>query len=105
MGMVSTFTLLPNATATGAGPAIPAPQGRKQYQVGGATTAGAGSAVVAIQGSNNGTDWDTLGTVTLTLATTVSSDGFGSDDTYVFLRANVTTLTGTGANVHASVGN
>ena len=44
-------------------------------QVIGNTTAGAGSLVVAIEVSNNSTDWILASNITLTLATTVATDG------------------------------
>lgn len=79
--------------------------GARTYQVVGSTSAGAGSTTVAIQGSNNGTNWDTIGTVTLTLSTAAASNGFSSADAYDYVRANVTAISGTGAAVSVFLGN
>jgi hypothetical protein len=57
-----------------------------------------------VQGSHNGTNWDTLGTISLTLATTTSSDSFTSSDSYAKLRGNVTAISGTGAEVSLIAG-
>jgi hypothetical protein len=59
---------------------------------------------VNIEGSNDGVNWDVIGTVTLTLSSTTSSGSFTSLDRYQNVRGNVTTLTGTGASVNASQG-
>lgn len=97
-------TLLKAATATGAGVAAAGVRGVKSYQANGTTTAGAGAATIQVQGSNNGANWDTIGTISLTLATTTSSDGFVSDDRYAHLRGNVTAISGTGASVNLTMG-
>jgi hypothetical protein len=97
-----TATLLSAVTSTGAGSGVQNSATTKTYQARGTTSAGAGSATIAIQGSNDGgTSWDTIGTITLTLATTSSSDSFASDDRYAIVRGNVTALSGTGATVSA----
>lgn len=96
-------SLIQAQTATGAGDAtsnVPTP---KSYQAWGNTTAGAGAATIQIQGTHNdGASWDLIGTITLTLGTTVTSDSFASDDRYGQVRANVTAISGTGANVSAA---
>lgn len=101
---MSAEILLKDQNATGAGDAVSGPQGMdRQYQVWGKTESGSGSATVTISGSNNGgVSWDTLGTVTLTLGTTATSDGFSSRDRYTKLRGNVTAISGTGARVSAA---
>lgn len=101
--------MLSAVTTTGAGAGITgSPPGlfipTKTYQVTGQTTASTGSAVVAIEGSNDLANWDVIGTVTLTLGTTTTSGSFTSADRYVQVRSNVTTLTGTGAAVSATMG-
>lgn len=76
------------------------------FQAYGSTTAGAGTAVVAIQGSNidNANAYITLGTITLTLGTTITADGFATTAPWKYMRANVTELTGTGASVNVLMG-
>jgi hypothetical protein len=96
--------LLAAATTTGAGTAWQGPSGEKTYQASGTTSAGAGAATILIQGSNDGSNWDLIGTHSLTLATTTSSDSFLSNDRYKFVRANVTAISGTGAVVSETMG-
>lgn len=104
--ILSTTTLAKAATGTGV-PAGATPIGvasRKTYQASGTTTNGAGAATILIQGSNDGTNWDLIGTIVLVLATTTSSDSFSSDDRYAFVRGNVSAISGTGASVTVTMG-
>lgn len=76
----------------------------RTFSASGTTSAGAGSATVIIYGSNLGTDtWVSLGTITLTLATTITAvtntDGFVSQAPWPFLCARVTAIAGTNATV------
>jgi len=96
---MATTTLLSAATTTGAGSAKPRDAAMCTFQARGTTSAGAGSATVQVQGSLDGVSWDTIGTITLTLGTTVTSDGFTSQDKYEFHRGNVSAISGTGAAV------
>jgi hypothetical protein len=100
----TTQALLTAKTATGAGTQEPGVRGYKTFQADGTTSSGAGAATVVVQGSNNGTNWDTIGTISLTLATTTSSDSFTSSDRYTLVRGNVTAISGTGASVNLSMG-
>ncbi len=90
--------MLYNATTTGAGDAQYL-RPLSAFQAFGTTTSGSGAATIKIQVSNNKIDWLDLGTITLTLGTTSTSDGFASDACWVWVRANVTALSGTGASV------
>ena len=103
------FPLLDAATATGPGQVAAAaahadPLVVRTYQVSGKTTTGAGAAVVDIEVSNNGRVWLTLVTITLTLGTDEVTDGFASGAQWRFARANVTSISGTGASVTAEMG-
>ena len=89
---------------TGAGARVEGLNVTKTYYASGATTAGVGAAVIAVQGSMDGLSWDTIGTITLTLATTAASDSFTSHDRYQYLRGNVTSLSGTNARVSLAMG-
>ena len=94
------------ATATGALPATYRDAPLATFQAYGTTTAGSGSVTVLIQGSNT-TDTNsfiTLGTITLTLGTTLTSDGFVSNAPWKYVRANVSAISGTGANVTVLMG-
>lgn len=102
---ISDGTLLSAATGTGAGSSVTLNTTDRVYQAVGATTNGAGSATVKVQGSvDNGTTWVDLGTITLTLSTTASADGFASAAPWKMVRGNVTGISGTGANVSLYVG-
>lgn len=96
--MAST-ALLTGVIATGAGSSFANPKKEKTYQASGTTSAGAGAATIQVQGSNDGANWDTIGTLSLTLATTTSSDSFASMDRYDRIRGNVTAISGTDAAV------
>ena len=98
------MTLFSNITAAAAQTPFAGISGTKTYQASGATTAGAGAAAVAIQCSGNGTNWDTLGTISLTLGTVTVSDSFVSVDRCRYVRGNVTSISGTGAAVSATMG-
>lgn len=98
--IVETSAILTAATTVAAGGAVPGVGRSKTFQANGTTTAGAGAATIQVQGSNNKTNWDTLGTISLTLSTTSSSDSFNSLDRYLWLRGNVTAISGTGASVN-----
>ena len=102
--MTIATTLLNAVTATGAGlPTTISNTSGVTFQASGTTTAGAGAATVVIQVSNDGLVWLTLGTITLTLGTTIAGDGFAADAPWGMARANVTAISGTGASVSAYV--
>ena len=94
------LNLLTAATATGAGSAFgPFESASTTFQAAGATSAGSGAATVKIQVSNDGMNWIDLGTITLTLSSTSSSDGFAAFAAWAYVRANVTAISGTNAAV------
>lgn len=76
------------------------------FQAVGTTTAGAGAATIQIQGSNidDVNAYVTLGTISLTLGTTLVADGFSTDAAWKFVRANITAISGTGASVNVYMG-
>jgi len=98
--------LLNAATETGAGTAwhpndtsAVATYVQHSFQAAGYTLASTGAATVLIQVSNDGVNYITLGTITLTLGTSVTSDGFAVANTWEYYRANLSAISGTGANV------
>lgn len=96
--------ILSSETTTGAGSSyFLIGDGRCVVEAYGTTTAGSGASVITIEVSNNGTSWQTAGTITLTLGTTQTSDGFAIDAPWFFIRANVTSISGTGASVSVIV--
>lgn len=109
--MRNLINLLTAAAATGAGVTknnaayqVDGSGNPMTFQASGATTNGAGAATIVIQVSNDGSNWLTLGTISLTLSTTSSSDGFAADAPWAYIRANITALSGTGAAVTVIMG-
>ena len=76
------------------------------FQAAGTTTAGAGAATILIQVSNNNSDWITMGTITLVLGTTSTSDGFASNAAWKYVRAfiDMAGVTGTNGTVTVTMG-
>ena len=98
--------LLNSATTTGAGTAwqerdttASSTYTYHSFQAIGSTSASTGAATVLIQVSNDGTNFITLGTITLSLTTSPSSDGFAANINWQYYRANFTAISGTGASV------
>lgn len=98
-GASAVTTLINAATTTGAGTSVNGFGGRATFQATGSTTAGTGAATVKAQGSLDNVNWLDLGTISLTLGTTVTNDGFATDAPWAFVRGNVTAISGTGAVV------
>ena len=98
--MTTSATLLLNATATGASTSVNAMSATgNTFQAAGTVSASTGAATVKIQVSNDFANWLDLGTITLTLGTSATADGFASYAAWAYVRANVTVLSGTGASV------
>lgn len=96
--------MLTGATATGAGQPTAGAALQKTYQANGTTSSGTGSATINVEGTLNGANWDVIGTITLTLGTSSTSDSFASADRYTQIRGNVTNISGTGASVNLAMG-
>ena len=91
--------LLDASTSTETGSGIRSINSKRAVQVIGSTSSGTGSATIAIEGSLDGTNYLCLGTITLSLTTTDSNDGFVVDGPWLFTRADLTAISGTGASV------
>lgn len=102
MAYAQALPLLTNRTTTGASAAANAPGPSATVQ---ATVTGTGAltATVVIQVGNIQDSWLDLGTLTLS-GTTTATAGLALDAHWVYLRANVTTLTGTGATINVVMG-
>lgn len=105
----SSVKMLDAVTATGASARHSPWDDKRTFQARGSTSAGAGSATIKIQVSNveapsADTDWIDAGTITLTLSTTVTTDGFAQDASWRHVRANVTAISGTDATVTVWMG-
>ncbi len=74
------------------------------FQAIGSVSAATGSAVVTITASNDDVNYITLGTITLTLGTSATSDGFAVNAPWGTFKATATTLTGTNATVKVIMG-
>ena len=77
---------------------------QRVFQAVGTTSSGSGAATVVVQVSCDETNWITLGTISLTLGTSATSDGFASDAPWPFVRGNCTAISGTGASVTLYMG-
>lgn len=99
---MTTTYLLTGATGTTTGLPYDICSAYRTYQ---ATVSGTGAvtATVVIEGSADGVNYLTLGTITLS-GTTSATDGFVSQAKWAAVRAKVTAITGTGAAVNAVVG-
>ena len=73
--------------------------GYRSFQASGLTTTSTGAATILIQVSNDGVNYITMGTITLTLGTTTTSDGFAAANSWEYYRANLSAISGTGALV------
>lgn len=102
---VSTVALLTDATATGAGTSHEPWNEKRTFQGVGSTTSGSGAATIKVQASNDNANWIDLGTITLTLGVTATTDGFTSDAPWRYIRGNVTAISGTGAKASLLMGN
>ena len=103
---VSTVKILTAAIATGAVTSHEPWNHKRTFHADGIVSAATGSATIAIEVSNTD-DPDTFvvgGTITLSLTTTISGDGFTTDAPWRFVRANVTAISGTDATVNVTMG-
>lgn len=96
------------AIATSTSPSIKPWGAKRTFYANGTTSAGVGAATILIEVSDvdsasNG-DWITAATITLTLGTTTTSDGFASDAAWRFVRSRITAISGTDATVNIYVG-
>lgn len=76
----------------------------RTFHCNGTTSSGSGAASVDIEVSNNATDWKWLGTISLTLGTTSTSDAFPAEGAWQFVRGKVTAISGTGASINLIMG-
>jgi len=112
MSNISSVKLLDTVTVTGASVKHFLRHPKRTFQAKGTTSAGVGSATIKIQVSNEfapgvgdtSTDWIDAGTITLTLGTAQTSDGFALDAAWKWVRANITALSGATATVSVRMG-
>lgn len=101
------ITLQSSATTTATGSPVSAVDqsfdtDNRAYQ---ATVSGTGAvtATVVIEVSLDGSNWLTLGTITLS-GTTSATDGFASSAPWAYVRSRVSAITGTSATVNCYMG-
>ena len=82
----------------------PRVESKRTFQATGFTTAGAGAVAVSVQGSLDGANFITIGTISLVLGVAVVTDGFASDAPWRYIRALVTSISGTNAQVTVWMG-
>lgn len=100
----SSVKLLDAATGTTTGSTHSPIQNERTYQVQHSTTAGAGAATVVIQVSDVDApavagDWIDFATFTLTLSTSLATEGVTMDAPWRHVRGKVTAISGTGASI------
>ena len=100
---MSTQALFTNQTATGYSSNKAVEGANSVFQADGITSSGAGSAVIDIEVSLDQTMWSVAGTITLTLSTTLTADGFTMAAKWPFARARVRSISGTGASVNVKM--
>lgn len=76
----------------------------KVMQAIGSVSTSTGTATVELEGSFNQTDWSALGLATLTLGTTVTAAKVANNESWPYYRANLKTISGTGAKVSVFFG-
>ena len=101
---VNAMQILTAATATGAGVRFKPQKALRSFILSGATSSGAGAASVVIEVSNDGTNYITQDTLGLTLGTTITFDSGVFEQPYMYVRARVASISGTGASVNVWMG-
>jgi hypothetical protein len=107
-GQITSVTMLSAATTTSTSEHFTPWIAKKTFYCKGTTSAGAGAATILIEGidvaSSVTADWVALGTITLTLGTTSTGDGFASDAAWRYTRARISAISGTTATVYCYMG-
>lgn len=104
---MSTQNLITDAAATGAGQVFSLDDSTTAtFSAFGNTTSGSGAAVVNIYVSNHPSNFiaSPLGTISLTLGTSVTSDGFAMSGNWSYVKAEVMSISGTNAKVTVQMG-
>jgi len=96
------ITLCSAITTTGTKTAIPLDPGAKTFQGSMTVTSGSGTGAITIEGSVDGTWYDSLGTLSVTQ--TASDSVTLLAPAYIKYRCNVTGVTGTGGTIKVLVG-
>ncbi len=92
------MTILLDTLTTLAGPSTASNTPKRTVQATVTASSGAATATVLIAGSNNGVDWLTLATITLS-GSSSDSDGVALESPWKRIRAECTAITGTDARL------
>lgn len=77
----------------------------RTFEAYGTTASGSGAATILIEVRNSElATWKTMATVSLTLGTTSTGDGFASSAAWRYVRARISAISGTGASVNINMG-
>lgn len=108
MGLsINTTKLLDAVIATGVGARAVTPERmfmQHAFQAYGKTSAGAGAVAVDVEISLDGVHYFAQRTISLTLSATDTTDGYTTDACWKFVRGNVTSISGTNAQVTLLIG-
>ena len=102
--MIKTKVMLNKATATQTTEPLELNGHYKTFHAYGKVSASTGSAAIDILASNDGVEFTTIDTLSLTLGTSVTHDTFENSFGWKFIKANLKTLTGTDAEVTLTMG-
>lgn len=100
----SSVKIIDAATGTVTGEKHEPRDAKRTFQATGQTSAGVGAVAVDIEASNDGTNFLLIATISLTLGTVTTTDGFASDAPWKVIRARVTSISGTDAAVTVWMG-
>ena len=90
------ITILSVAGSSGSATGIAVNEGASVVTFQATAATGTGTAAVVIQVSNDGANWLTLGTLSLTLSGAAVTDGFAANSAWVYTRATISgSYTGT----------
>lgn len=102
---VGVLPLLDAATTTATGDQKEPWHTNRTFEAYGTTSSGSGAAAILIEVRNSeASSWHTMATISLTLASSVSGDGFASSAAWRYVRARVSSISGTGASVYVNMG-
>jgi len=103
-GKVKTEYIITDQIVTGVSAAIQPNCMHKTFQGIGSVSTSTGSAAIDLEVSNDGVNYKSLNTFSLTLGTVVTSSVYASSAPYRYLRSNVTAISGTNAKVSLIIG-
>lgn len=102
---VGVLPLQSAATTVSASDSINPYHTNRTFEAYGTTSAGSGAATILIEVRNSeSATWKTMATISLTLGTTATGDGFSSSAAWAFVRSRISAISGTDATVSVNMG-